>query len=142
MSQLTIGQLAKLTRVSIVTIRHYEKYGLLPTSKRSPGGFRLYPADIGSRFIFIKNSQSVGFSLAEIKALLDLQQKSVSSAAVRKIAQQKLSEIEAKIEALRVMREVLGTWVSECDGKSAINQCPILKQLYQPDCATKVKETI
>lgn len=37
-----IGELAKLTDNTIVTLRHYERLGLLGKIKRSPGGFRLY----------------------------------------------------------------------------------------------------
>jgi len=72
-NMLTIGQLAKKADATPVTIRYYERQGLIPKSKRSQGGFRLYPESVISRFNFIKNAKAVGFSLDEIKELMAFQ---------------------------------------------------------------------
>jgi len=71
---IQIGQAAKLTALSIDAIRLYERRALLPTVPRTPGRFRLYtpmtfPVDL------IKQMQGVGFSLQEIKRLLDLRER-------------------------------------------------------------------
>ena len=140
MSDLTIGQLAKLTQQTIVTIRYYEKCGLLPKPKRTRGGFRLYPKSIIPRFYFIQNAKAVGFTLDEIKALLTLQARKATSEQVKTHTQQKIQDIDAKITTLQKMKRALSQWEQACDGKIAIDQCPILENLYQPP--EKVKECL
>lgn len=131
---LTIGKLAKLTGTTAVTIRFYEKHGLLPKSKRSEGGYRLYPEDVIPRFHFIRNAKSVGFSLEEIKILLDLQKsKNSTSKHVRDTTIEKIEEIKTKIDQLKKMQKALESWVNVCDGKVSIDKCPILENLYKSD---------
>ncbi|MCW5590293.1 MAG: heavy metal-responsive transcriptional regulator [Legionellales bacterium] len=129
---LTIGKLAKLTGTTAVTIRFYAKHGLLPKSKRSEGGYRLYPEDVIPRFHFIRNAKSVGFSLEEIKILLDLQKsKNSTSKHVRDTTIGKIEEIKTKIDQLKKMQKALESWVNVCDGKVSIDKCPILENLYK-----------
>ena len=131
-NMLTIGQLAKCTDTTAVTIRYYERQGLIPKSKRSQGGFRLYPEGLTSRFYFIKNAKEVGFSLDEIKELLFLQQKKdVSSKAIKDLTLSKIDEIKDKVEILKQMQKVLTKWADACDGKVPVERCPILEHLYQ-----------
>ena len=130
---LTIGQLAKMTSTTSVTIRYYEKQGLIPKSKRSQGGYRLYPEGLISRFHFIQNAKAVGFSLEEIKELLSLQhKKNVTSKTIKDLTLSKTDEIKDKIKILNQMQKVLAKWADACDGKVPIEQCPILENLYQP----------
>lgn len=131
MKHYKIGQLAKLINCTIVTIRFYEKQGLLGHIKRSSGGFRLYPEDLISRFHFINNAKSVGFDLSEIKTLIELQNKPATSLSIKKKTQKKISTINEKIKTLTKMKKVLGQWEKACDGKVSIDQCPILVNLYK-----------
>lgn len=129
---LTIGQLAKLTETTSVTIRYYEREGLIPKSTRSKSGYRLYPKKLIPRFHFIQNAKSVGFSLNEIKELLALQQKkNASSQAIKDVTQSKIDEIKNKIKVLNQIKKLLEKWTEACDGKASIEQCPILENLYQ-----------
>ncbi|MBB6673074.1 MerR family transcriptional regulator [Cohnella nanjingensis] len=66
----TRGQLAKLANVNGETLRYYEKQGLLPPPARSESGYRLYADADLARLAFIKNAQSCGFTLREIKKAL------------------------------------------------------------------------
>ena len=132
MKMLTIGQLAKETGLTTVTIRYYERCGLLPKLNRSNGGFRLYPESILTRFYFIKNAKAVGFELKEIKDLLDFQVHKKSSQQVKTCTQQKIQAIEDKIKVLQKIKRTLTQWEKACNGKIAIDQCPILENLYQP----------
>ncbi|CAN5653846.1 MerR family transcriptional regulator [soil metagenome] len=69
--QMQIGQVAARTELSITTIRHYDEAGLVTPSARSTGGFRLYTeADI-ERLLVIRRMKPLGFTLAEMKDLLD-----------------------------------------------------------------------
>lgn len=70
-AHLQIGQVAAATELSIKTIRHYDEAGLVTPSARSAGGFRLYTdADI-ARLLVIRRMKPLGFTLAEMKQLLD-----------------------------------------------------------------------
>lgn len=130
MSLLTVGQLSKKTKCTIVTLRYYEKRGLFPAIKRSGSGYRLYPETLVSRIYFIKNAKSVGFSLEEIKALLTFEEKKASSSEVKKFTQQKIQQIHDKINTLSKMEEALKKWEGLCDGQVPIKDCPILDNLY------------
>ncbi|MFI9534370.1 MerR family transcriptional regulator [Nocardia fusca] len=68
---LQIGQVAERTELSIKTIRHYEEVGLVIPSARSAGGFRLYTAVDVERLLVIRRMKPLGFSLTEMKQLLD-----------------------------------------------------------------------
>ncbi|MGI5219187.1 MerR family transcriptional regulator [Nocardia sp. CA-290969] len=68
---LQIGQVAERTELSIKTIRHYEEVGLVTPSARSAGGFRLYTTADMDRLLVIRRMKPLGFTLAEMKELLD-----------------------------------------------------------------------
>ena len=67
-----IGELADRTGLSLRTIRHYDEIGLLEPSGRSDGGFRLYSSEDLSRLLLIRRMKPLGFSLEEMKGLLDV----------------------------------------------------------------------
>ena len=62
MINLTIGQLAKETGVSVDTIRYYEKIGLLEKAKRSAGNYRYYSEQMLSELLFLKHCRELGIS--------------------------------------------------------------------------------
>ncbi|OGT09862.1 MAG: hypothetical protein A2X77_04645 [Gammaproteobacteria bacterium GWE2_42_36] len=133
MNQLTIGKLSTLTDASTVTIRFYEKRGLIKPSGRSPAKYRLYSPAIVDQIVFIKNAQDVGFTLREIKSLIDLlNSKKATSRDIRENTLSKVKEIQEKIVTLKNMQKILERWASACDGKMPIEDCPILKKLFQP----------
>lgn len=68
---MQIGQVATRTELSIVTLRHYDEVGLVTPSARSAGGFRLYTEADVARLLVIRRMKPLGFTLAEMKELLD-----------------------------------------------------------------------
>lgn len=130
MKYYTIGKLAQLVQKTPVTIRYYEKIGLIPKTKRSEGGFRLYPESLIRRFYFIQNAKLIGFDLSEIKSLLDLETYQSSSQPIKLSMQQKISHIETKIKGLQRIKRALMDWEQACDGHVAVTECPILEALY------------
>lgn len=68
---LQIGAVAARTELSIKTIRHYDDVGLVRPSSRSAGNFRLYTDDDVSRLIAIRRMKPLGFSLDEMRGVLD-----------------------------------------------------------------------
>ncbi|MBF6351923.1 MerR family transcriptional regulator [Nocardia flavorosea] len=68
---LQIGQVAERTELSLKTIRHYDEVGLVRPSARSGGGFRLYTEADVDRLLVIRRMKPLGFTLAEMKQLLE-----------------------------------------------------------------------
>ena len=130
MEQLTVGQLAKRSRVNLETIRYYEKQGLLPKPPRLQSGYRAFPIESVKHIRFIKQAQELGFSLKEVKELLALRINPNSTGAdVRKRAEAKLADIESKMKTLKTIKKELTELMASCNGKSSIENCPIMKSL-------------
>lgn len=68
---MQIGEVAARTELSLRTIRHYETTGLVTPSARSQGGFRLYTESDVARLMVIRRMKPLGFTLDEMRALLD-----------------------------------------------------------------------
>lgn len=130
MKPLTIGTLAKQVGVNLETVRFYERRRLLPEPPRSESGYRLYPAEAARRLRFIKRAQELGFSLNEIEELLSLRMSPrTTSKEIRKRAEVKISDIEAKIRTLESMKKTLRKLTKECVGCAPASECPILESL-------------
>lgn len=115
MEKLTIGKLAKMSSVGVETVRFYQKKGLLREPKTLEG-FRTYSEDDAQRIIFIKKAQELGFTLSEVKELLELNtKKRVTCATVKSKTLKKLEEIEQKILDLQKMKASLSKLASACD---------------------------
>jgi MerR family mercuric resistance operon transcriptional regulator len=121
---LTIGKLAAAANVGVETVRFYQRRGLLSTPKRLDGIRRYGEADV-SRLRFIKQAQTAGFTLEEIRQLLALDS-GEDRAQAREMATKRLAELDARMEELKKARSSLQKLVSECtSGKTG--PCPILK---------------
>ena len=132
MAFLTIGQVARACEVGVETIRFYEREGLVPQPARPEVGFRRYPPETVKRILFIQRSKALGFSLREILDLLSLRVDSARSCnRVRKHAEEKIADIEERIETLRGMRQALDKLVAACGSRSARGECPILEALEE-----------
>ncbi len=130
MENLTIGQLARRARVNVETIRYYERRGLIPEPPRSESGYRQYPDDTIARILFIKRAQELGFSLKEILELLTLRvDPETTCRDVRRRAEDKIADIEEKIEKLQSMKHALKKLKDRCKGKGPTSECPILEAL-------------
>src|SRR3546814_17515270 len=70
--RLPIGVMSQRTGCNIETIRYYEKIGLLPLPARSEGGHRLYGHGHLMRLGFVRLARELGFTLDDIRALLQL----------------------------------------------------------------------
>lgn len=129
--QFPIGILSERSGVNIETIRYYERADLLPKPQRSAAGYRLYRTIDSDRLCFIRRARDLGFSLDEVRRLLDLaDQKSRSCRRVHDIAVEHLAEVRAKIGDLRRMERVLATLVKACT-QGTMPACPLLKTLAQ-----------
>ena len=129
MDFMTRGELARYGQVNPETIRYYERSGLLPLPARSESNYRLFAPAAVQRIRFIKRAQAVGFSLDEIRALLDLKfTVDATCGDVRGMVDTKISDIDAKIAALQAMRDELSALFEECPGGDRpTEECPILE---------------
>ena len=120
----TIGGLANATGVGVETVRYYQRRGLLPEPPRPPGEMRRYGEADVKRLRFIRSAQAAGFTLSEIKELVDLDASDDRDRA-RELAQGRVAALDAKIEELRKSREALAGLASACARKRG-GPCPIL----------------
>ncbi len=134
MSPLTIGKLAKQTEVTIETIRHYQRMGLLMEPEKPDSGYRCYSGDAVARIRFIKRAQQAGFTLKEIATLLSLD--GAHCADVRQLAEQKCQQIDQQIKNLTALRLVLETLVNDCQQTASTARCAIL-DAFSNDASTK-----
>src|SRR4029077_17520430 len=128
MNALGIGQLAKRGGVGIDTVRYYERNGLLAPRTRLASGYRRYGDLELARLRFIRRAQGLGFTLREIKQLLALStQRDVGR--VKRSAQAKLLDVQARITALERVRDGLARLIAACPGHGRAADCPILRAL-------------
>src|SRR5690349_16256453 len=123
MQSLTIGKLASSGGVGVETVRFYQRRGLLETPGRADG-IRRYGSDDLRRLRFIKQAQSAGFTLEEIKELLDLDA-SEDRARARELAAARVKALDQKIAELERARNALRRLAREC-GSGSAGPCPIL----------------
>lgn len=129
---MNIGQLARQAGVPIDTVRYYERQQLLPTARRSAGGYRVFSEPDLTRLQFIRRAKSLGFSLEEIAELLALSdQRGQDMAQVRETAVHKLADIEQRIAELQRMHGALQQLVQACPGHGGLDRCPILAALTE-----------
>ena len=130
MRPLTIGEIARRAGIGIETVRFYERQGLLAEPARKESGYRQYTEDVVARLRFIRRAKDLGFSLREIKELLALRvDPDTTCAEVRKRAEEKVIDVEAKIEALMKIRKALKKLMAACTGRGPTSECPILDAL-------------
>ena len=110
-------------------VRHYEAIGLLRKAARSSGNYRTYGDSDVHALRFIKRARTLGFSIEEIRELLGLwQNRSRSSAAVKKLVGKHIDELKGKIAELKAMVDTLEHLSRHCHGDHR-PECPILEDL-------------
>ena len=130
METLKIGQLARRGGVGVETVRFYERRGLIDEPPRRASGYRQYAPETVTRLRFIRRAKELGFSLGEIKELLDLRvSEKTPGAEVKRTALAKIADLEAKIATLERMKRALQEITAACSGKGPAGSCPILDAL-------------
>jgi MerR family transcriptional regulator, copper efflux regulator len=126
---MNIGEAANASGVSAKTIRYYEASHLIAPAHRTDGGYRVYTQADVVTLRFIKRARDLGFSIERIRRLVDLwQDKSRTSADVKRLALDHIAEITAKIEAMSAMRDTVRELADACGGDDR-PECPILGDL-------------
>lgn len=127
---LKIGEVSKRSGISIEALRFYEKSGLLDRASRTESGYRVYSEEVLDRLAFIKRAQALGFSLDEIKRIIDDARKGESPCdEVREIVRQRMTEIDEKLRELHRFRKELQQTLAVWDkvGRAPGNICGLIE---------------
>ncbi len=126
---MKIGELSKSTGTNIETIRYYERIGLLPAPDRTAANYRSYGNDHRERLAFVRHSRELGFTIQEIRSLLDLSDHPERDCVeADRIATSHLVQIVAKIAQLETLRDELSGLVGRCRGGAAAD-CRVIEAL-------------
>ena len=132
-SEKTIGVLSRESGVNLETIRYYERIGLIPAPPRSSSGYRCYDDEALKCLRFIRRGRELGFGVEAIKTLLQLANHPEQPChQADQLAKAHLAEVEAKINDLLAMRDVLRQ-LTACESQSA-EHCRLIETLDQRTC--------
>lgn len=126
-----IGEMSKRSGVNIETVRYYERIGIMPKPDRTSGGNRQYNHDQLKRLSFIKTSRELGFSIEEIRALLEMvDRQDFTCGEVHGLTIEHLTSVREKINGLRKLEKALVGMAAECS-QGDVPDCPILETLFE-----------
>ena len=127
---MNIGDVAKASGLPTKTIRYYEDIGLVEPARR-PNGYRDFGEVELHKLAFLRRARSLGFSIEQCRNLLGLyEDRTRSSANVKRLAAEHLREIETKIAELQGMHATLADLIERCHGDDRPD-CPILDELSE-----------
>ena len=130
---LGIGELARSAGVHVQTLRYYEAEGLLVPSARTAGGQRRYTRSDRKRLHFIRHAREFGFSIEQIRELIDLSSdQGRSCAEIDAIARRHRDLVRRRIALLRELEGELDRMVDECEG-GRVTDCRVLEILGDHD---------
>ena len=127
---LKIGEVSRQTGIGIETLRFYEKSGLLDKPDRTYSGYRMYSSDVLDRLAFIKRAQVLGFSLDEIKKVIDDARNGHSPCdEVREIVRKRLEELDQRMREMARYRKELAETLEEWDrvGRAPGHICGLIE---------------
>ena len=128
---MKIGALSQQTNCKVETIRYYEKIELLPEPGRSTGGYRVYDNEHLKRLVFIRRSRELGFTINEIRTLLQLVDGGdYTCSDIKTLTLEHIQTITQKIVDLKKLQKTLTKIASQCSGDS-LPECPIIDALYK-----------
>jgi DNA-binding transcriptional MerR regulator len=136
MQQLSIGEVARRSGITVETLRYYEYLGLLPPAPRTRGGSRRYAPDVIAQLQFIKHAQSLGLSLRDIQAMTGQKgtDRRDTCRHVHDILTRQLANVNQRLTELAEARQTLLAYLASCEqalGDPDPPACPVLAPL---DC--------
>ena len=126
---MNIGKAAKLSNLTIKTVRYYANIGLVKPQQNISSGYREYTDGEVAKLKFIGKARKFDFSIHECKELLSLyEDKNRTSKEVKKITLEKISQLDSKLRDLNDLKNELSLLANNCHGDNRPN-CPILDEL-------------
>ena len=128
---LNIGKAAKLSNLTVKTVRYYADIGLVSPVKNNNTGYRDFSEDDLARLQFVSKARKFNFSIQECEELLSLySDKNRSSREVKALTLEKISEINVKLLELKDLKKQLSFLADNCKGNDRPD-CPILDALSE-----------
>ena len=127
---LKIGDVSKRSGIGVEALRFYEKSGLLDRPSRTYSGYRVYGEEVLERLAFIKRAQALGFSLDEIRQIIDDARKGASPCdEVREIVRRRMEELDQRLRELHRYRKELRHTIEEWDkvGRAPGHICGLIE---------------
>lgn len=134
-THLKIGELAKQTGLAVGTLRYYSDLGLLQPRHRGENGYRYYSQDATQQVEFIKKAQALGFTLEEIKRILDVRDRGEKPCnLVQGLLNKKIEQLEVQIEKMTLFKaeleEYRTAWTSKPNPKLKPQEvCPLISSV-------------
>jgi DNA-binding transcriptional MerR regulator len=127
---LKIGDVSKRSGIGVEALRFYEKSGLLERPSRTYGGYRVYGEEVLERLAFIKRAQALGFTLEEIRRIVDDARRGESPCdEVREIVRRRMAELDERLRELQRYRKELKHTLEEWDevGRAPGHICGLIE---------------
>ncbi|MDJ0591365.1 MAG: heavy metal-responsive transcriptional regulator [Pleurocapsa sp. MO_226.B13] len=134
-THLRIGELAKQTGIAVGTLRYYSDLGLLQPAKRGDNGYRYYSQNASKQVEFIKKAQAIGFSLEEIKKILDVRDRGEKPCnLVKSLLDNKIEQLEIQIKKMSLFKQELEdyrtSWIDNSSLESNSQEiCPLISSV-------------
>lgn len=127
---MSIGELAKQAGCKVVTVRYYEKEGLLKKAARSQSNYRVYTENDLARLEFIRHCRSHGMTLDEVRALLEYRDTSRGDCVwINNLVDRHIANLEQQIADLTRLKEHLQDMRQKCSGGGTAASCGIMQCL-------------
>lgn len=127
---LRIGEASARAGVNIQTLRYYERRGLIKAPERGSSGYREYTPETVQLVKLIKRAQKFGFSLNEIKHLLDFCENNKGNCdGLHEVIASKITDTKQQLAALNDIEKSLKLLLDSCSAKGPLDKCPIMKSL-------------
>ncbi len=119
LAYLKIGELAKQTGLTVGTLRYYSDIGLLQPAQRGDNGYRYYAANASEQVKFIKKAQALGFTLEEIKQILDVRNGGeIPCDLVQSLLENKIEQLAIQIKQMTLFKRELEEYRANWENKS------------------------
>lgn len=129
-AMMKIGELSRESGCKVVTIRYYEKEGLLPSPERSEGNYRVYTSTHLERLRFIRHCRKHGMNLDEIRKLLAFRDQPLRDCTwVSDLVAEHIRNVDEQIASLEHLKFHLEQLKQECGGGHNGEACGIMQRL-------------
>ena len=127
--RFTIGELAAAAEIPSTTIRYYERAGLLKPQGRTSGNYRYYNRQSLDQLRFIRAAQAGGFTIEDVRALLELRECRSPCEEVQELIEHRLVEVSSRMKNLRRVQGALKNSLEVCRSPSKSKKCEVIEGL-------------
>ncbi len=134
-NHLRIGELAKQTGLAVGTLRYYSDLGLLQPAQRGDNGYRYYSQDASQQVEFVKKAQALGFTLEEIKQILNVRDRGEKPCSlVQGLLDNKIEQLQIQIKQMTLFKaeleEYRTAWINNPNPESNSQEvCPLISSV-------------